>query len=130
MKLEEMQTTADALRWALNRLEMAGVDWRGDYFARANAILADAILAQEAERDALHAEIESAQQAQRDAENELSRTKALHDLRMLRNAVDAMMAVIGYSIIMDGRVQRVMDAMAASDWAAVLEANEEQDEQP
>lgn len=40
MKLEEMQTTADALRWALNRLEMAGVDWRGDYFARANAILA------------------------------------------------------------------------------------------
>ena len=40
MKLEEMQTTADALRWALNRLEMAGVDWRGDYFVRANEILA------------------------------------------------------------------------------------------
>lgn len=85
----------------------------------------------------LHAEIESAQQAQRDAENELSRTMALHvalhDLRMLRNAVDAMMAVIGYHgtiRLMDGRVQRVMDAMAASDWAAAFEADEEEDEQP
>lgn len=81
----------------------------------------------------LHAEIESAQQAQRDAENELSRTMALHDLRMLRNAVDAMMALLGYHgtiRLMDGRVQRVMDAMAASDWAAVFEADEEEDEQP
>lgn len=110
-----------------------------------------------------HAEIEAAQQAQRDAENELYRTMARHamaeaelkaeagrwrsardvfakrmdrckhDLRMLRNAVDAMMAPLGYHGTIsarDDRVQRVMDAMAASDWAAMFEADEGQDEQP
>jgi hypothetical protein len=40
MKLSDMNTTADALRWALRRLETAGVDC-GEYFARADAILTE-----------------------------------------------------------------------------------------
>jgi len=38
MKLEEMQTVADALRWALRRIDTAGLGC-GEYFDRAEALL-------------------------------------------------------------------------------------------
>lgn len=40
MKLEDMNTMQDALRWALHRLEVAGVSC-GDYYARADALLTE-----------------------------------------------------------------------------------------
>lgn len=38
MKLDEMMTPMDALRWALRRIEAAGLGC-GDYFARAEELL-------------------------------------------------------------------------------------------
>lgn len=38
MKLEEMHTMADALRWALRRIDTAGLGC-GEYFAKAEALL-------------------------------------------------------------------------------------------
>lgn len=41
MRLNEMNTVHDALRWALRRIELAGVDC-GEYFDRADALLGTA----------------------------------------------------------------------------------------
>jgi predicted nucleic acid-binding Zn-ribbon protein len=85
---------------------------------------ADELARQHAEIEALKAECDA-------LAKRMSRCK--NDLRVLRNAVDAMMAEIEYHGAIgsrDCRVQKVMDALAASDWAAVFSADEEQDEQP